>query len=267
LSGDLWEGKIVNRRKSGGLYYAHQTIAPITDETGAVKEFVAIQTEVTDIEEMQRQLEAHDDILRHELRTQLSVIRAHTEQIEAQGDAEPHQTEGIIQAIDELLSTAQKTRDLQRFLEQTIEPSPIDLVPLVKETVSAQRDRFPDATITCNIPSKAVALSVGEIRRALSELIENGIKHNDRSSPEITVSVIPGSESVELVIADDGPGIPPIEYETYEDTVSTQLNHRTGGGLDLAYWIARRSGGQLSVTDREPRGSRVTIRLLTPEKT
>lgn len=44
--GEQWEGKVINRRKSGGLYYAHQTIAPITTEVGEVEQFVVLQTEI-----------------------------------------------------------------------------------------------------------------------------------------------------------------------------------------------------------------------------
>ena len=215
------------------------------------------------IVEMTRQLEAHDDILRHELRTQLSVIRSRTEQIEAENDVEVPQTESLTQAIDELLSTAQKTRDLQRLLEQTADPSLRDTVSLIEDLVATQHDRYPDATITCETPPEAMALCVTEIKRAISELVENSIVHSDRSSPEVTINVTTGDEWVDLSIADDGPGIPSIEYETYDEALRTQLNHRTGVGLDLAYWIARRSGGQLSVSNREQRGSVVTIQLLT----
>jgi PAS domain S-box-containing protein len=44
--GSIWEEEIVNCRKDGTLYYANQTVAPITGEEGRVSSYVAIQTDV-----------------------------------------------------------------------------------------------------------------------------------------------------------------------------------------------------------------------------
>lgn len=54
--GEIWQADVVDRRKDGELYYASQTIAPITegDET---KAFVAIQTDITERKERKQQLE------------------------------------------------------------------------------------------------------------------------------------------------------------------------------------------------------------------
>jgi PAS domain S-box-containing protein len=49
-AGDVWKEEITNQTKSGDHYHARQTIAPLTDETGAVDGFVAIQTDITEQE-------------------------------------------------------------------------------------------------------------------------------------------------------------------------------------------------------------------------
>ncbi len=45
LAGQPWRGTVVNRHKSGQAYSSVQSIAPITDETGAVTHFIAIMQE------------------------------------------------------------------------------------------------------------------------------------------------------------------------------------------------------------------------------
>ncbi|MFW5950064.1 MAG: PAS domain S-box protein, partial [archaeon] len=50
-SGETWEEEIINERGDGELYHAHQTIAPVTDETGTIEAYVAIQTDITDQKE------------------------------------------------------------------------------------------------------------------------------------------------------------------------------------------------------------------------
>ncbi|HHT9107420.1 MAG TPA: diguanylate cyclase domain-containing protein [Candidatus Wunengus sp. YC64] len=55
LSGEVWRGEIVNRRKDGGLYTVQQTITPLRDMQGKGVHFVAIHEDITD----KKQSEAH----------------------------------------------------------------------------------------------------------------------------------------------------------------------------------------------------------------
>ncbi|HMD96094.1 MAG TPA: PAS domain S-box protein [Terriglobia bacterium] len=48
LSGRVWQGELVNRRKDGTLYTEAATIAPVRDESGAVTNFISIKQDVTD---------------------------------------------------------------------------------------------------------------------------------------------------------------------------------------------------------------------------
>ena len=47
LKGEVWQGRVTNRHKSGGLYTAEQTITPILDGDGVVTHFVAIHEDIT----------------------------------------------------------------------------------------------------------------------------------------------------------------------------------------------------------------------------
>ncbi|WP_256403346.1 PAS domain S-box protein [Halorubrum salinum] len=62
-SGGVWEEEIVDRRKDGTLYHAHQTIAPVFDEAGTVSRFVAIQTDITDRKQAEGRLKQYRDIV------------------------------------------------------------------------------------------------------------------------------------------------------------------------------------------------------------
>lgn len=263
LSGESWEGTLINRRKSGGLFYVYAVIEPILDETGDVTEFVAVQTEITDIEEMRQQLQAQDDLLRHELRTHLNLIQLYAEELEYETQTDFPQVEKILGVTDDLLEIAEKTRDLRRFLTRTTEPEPVDVTAIARTVAEEQRARYPDATIELDAPETAVALSVPDLKRALTELLENSVEHSDIDSPTVTVTVSTTTtdDAVRLTVADDGPGIPPLEYETFEGKQPTPLTHGTGLGLNIAYWIARRSGGQFHVESNDSRGATVTIQL------
>ena len=47
-SGEVWDGELTNRRKSGERCWADTTIAPITDDEGAIEHYVAVERDITD---------------------------------------------------------------------------------------------------------------------------------------------------------------------------------------------------------------------------
>ncbi|WP_193308948.1 PAS domain S-box protein [Halorubrum halophilum] len=63
LDGEVWEEELVDRRRGGELYHAHQTIAPVTDDDGEVTRLVAIQTDITDRKEAMARLKQYRDIV------------------------------------------------------------------------------------------------------------------------------------------------------------------------------------------------------------
>lgn len=48
LSGNVWRGEMVNRRKDGQLYVGEQTITPVINSLGEIENFIAIQQDVTE---------------------------------------------------------------------------------------------------------------------------------------------------------------------------------------------------------------------------
>lgn len=48
LSGAIFRGAIINRKKSGELYYAEKTISPIRDQSGVITHFVSTDKDVTE---------------------------------------------------------------------------------------------------------------------------------------------------------------------------------------------------------------------------
>jgi len=63
MAGDVWEEEIVDQRKDGSRYHAHQTIAPVTDEDGAISRFIAIQIDISDRKAAMRELKQYRDIV------------------------------------------------------------------------------------------------------------------------------------------------------------------------------------------------------------
>jgi PAS domain S-box-containing protein/putative nucleotidyltransferase with HDIG domain len=58
LSGEVWQGQLVNRRKDGRLYSEEMTITPVIEDEGQISHFVAIKQDVSERNQRQRVLEA-----------------------------------------------------------------------------------------------------------------------------------------------------------------------------------------------------------------
>lgn len=58
LSGHAWQGIIKNRKKDGSPYWVNAVVNPIIDSKGHIVEFIAIRTDITDIEMIRENLRA-----------------------------------------------------------------------------------------------------------------------------------------------------------------------------------------------------------------
>lgn len=59
-SGRVWEGELVNRKKSGELFYEYTTISPITDQTGKISHYLAVKQDITQCKQAQEALAESD---------------------------------------------------------------------------------------------------------------------------------------------------------------------------------------------------------------
>jgi diguanylate cyclase (GGDEF)-like protein/PAS domain S-box-containing protein len=56
LSGEVWSGEIIDKRRDGTLYHEELTIAPVTDENDVICHFVGVKQDISERKRMQAQL-------------------------------------------------------------------------------------------------------------------------------------------------------------------------------------------------------------------
>jgi PAS domain S-box-containing protein len=73
-AGQVWRGRLVNRRKDGSVYTEDETITPVTGADGAITHFIAVKQDVTEYQEVRDRLAARDDLFRLLLENALDII-------------------------------------------------------------------------------------------------------------------------------------------------------------------------------------------------
>lgn len=262
-AGGVWEETIVNERKNGQLYHATQTIVPVLDDTRSVQKYVAVQTDTTSHRDTDQLLEVLDRILRHNLRNEVSVIMGQAEILERATTGElAARADSIVEKAVELISRADKERKIVRLLRRQAAPTEQGLAGVIDRAVGNTRDDHPAAEIDVSVPNACSVTASPAFQEAVEELLANAIVHNDATTPMVDVSVTEHPSTVDLTIADNGPGISEQEIDIMNGAQSiSPLYHGSGLGLWLVYWITVLSGGWIAFEPNDSGGSIVTIHL------
>ncbi|WP_262342911.1 sensor histidine kinase [Haloplanus rubicundus] len=232
--------------------------ATTDDEDNPVARTVLFR-DVTDRRTREQRLTVLNRILRHNVRNDLDVVLAYADQI---GDEEIRA--GVRENTASLLELSTKVRDAAEVMAESTEPpESVDLADVAHTVVDQFRadDEASDISLVC--PDEVLISSHrAVIRQALSELVENSLEHTTTDSPHVEVSVREASdETVELSVADDGPGLPERERDILDAGTETQLKHGQGIGLWFVTWAVTQLGGDLQFRENDPEGSIVTIQL------
>ena len=269
-SGEVWQGEVVNERKDGTQYVIDQTVAPITDDDGENVGFVAVNRDVTDLKEYERELEAQNDRLKrygetvaHDLRNPLASLEADLRHFEATVDA----SEGTVDAgavrtlCDDVESSIDRmTRLIDDLLEmakqgqRVLDPETVSLAAVARETWT----QLDADSADLSVEDATVAADPDRLQELLANLFRNSIEH---AGEDVHVRVRPLDFDVGFAVEDDGPGIPPDERETVFDRGFTTAADGTGFGLAIVERIADAHGWSVTVADGERGGARFEFRV------
>ncbi|UWG49058.1 Signal transduction histidine kinase [Halanaeroarchaeum sp. HSR-CO] len=275
LSGEVFEGEVVNRRADGEFIHVDQTIAPVEDDSGEIERFVAVNSNITDLKRRQEQLEEQRDrardlrqrlsvlnrIMRHDLRSSVNIIKGNAGLASARHDLEMLET--IQNQADEILEIAENARLIEESLATTEDANTVqEVTALLQTKIAKLRREHPSVSIDSTLPEALPVSAHHRLDAALEQILRNAVEHNDADRPVVQVHLrSPGTDRVEIVIADNGPGIPDGEIEPLNAEIEHALRHTSGLGLWIAYWLVHESGGDISFGENDPRGTTVTIRL------
>ncbi|NWG16156.1 MAG: PAS domain S-box protein [Chloroflexi bacterium] len=294
LSGQVWQGRLVNRRKDGSLYIEEQTITPVRDGSGAITHFVAIKQDITEREQAE-QMRLEQERLKlnlrkeqelnvlvqkavstlfHDIRTPLAAIgtakdmlnlyfdRINEEQRREKLESIDRQLRYVLELLDDMMMVVTGSLNYDVF-----KPAPVNLPALCQASIgeirmaagSGHRFRFvTDGRIrTAKVDEMLVS-------RILLNLLSNAVKFSPEAS-EIRLELSRQDDWIVLRVIDQGIGIAeadqPHIFEPFYRAESARGVGGTGLGLNIVRDCVTRHQGQVSVESRLGAGATFTVRL------
>lgn len=236
------------------------SVEAVSDHRGQTTGYAVVVHDVTERHAYEKRLEVANRVLRHNLSNELNVVLGHANHVaDATGDPElATAAEEIRTAAVGLQETSEKARELVGSERHHGEPEPVAVAEPTRH-VAAEFGSAAEIRLSVT-DTRAVVGSRQAYTTAVENVVENAVEHHD-GDPTVWIEIEETDDEVVVTVADDGPGIPETDRAAVERGSETPLEHTSGLGLWIAHWTATAVGGELRLGDREPRGTRVELRL------
>lgn len=211
-----------------------------------------------------RMIRVLNRVLRHNVRNDLNAVIGYTELLRNQlDDTGVKYADIITQNAERLTELSNTARKLEKQIDTPPEISSIDVVPVATRLAAEINEEYPDATVDVRTPESAVAESSPRLETALRELLDNAANHAG-DAPSITLTVRAEGRKVRLRVADNGPGLPKQDRAILLSGTETPLEHGSGLGLWLTYWIVESFNGTLRLNESDER-TYIEVELIRSE--
>ncbi|MDY3560118.1 PAS domain S-box protein [Gemmata sp. JC673] len=270
--------ELLNYRKDGKPFWNALTVAPVRDEAGALTHFVAIQTDVSPLKQLEAQLlqsqkmEAVGQLaggVAHDFNNLLTVILGFGGML---GDRLAGRDRTL---INEIVKAGERAAGLTRQLlafsrQEVIQPRPLSLNVVVAEAERLLRRLIGEdielATVAAPDLAQVVA-DPGQAEQVLMNLVVNArdaMPTGGRLTVETRNVERDGARHVLLSVTDTGCGMSDeVKSRLFEPFFTTKGAGRgTGLGLAVVHGVVEQAGGRIEVDSAVGRGT--TFRVYFP---
>ncbi len=268
--GNVWHGRLCNRKKNGDEYWVESTIVPFLNDRGKPYKYVSARTDITTLVETEQALilareEAESanhaksrflSSMSHELRTPMNAImgfgqllRMETEQ--PLNTSQQENVDEIFKASHHLLNLINEILDLATIESGRVDLSmePVGLAEVIIESLQlitplAQR-RGIDITLTLNgtaitaeqlsQKNHAVRVDRTRLKQVMLNLLSNAVKYNHENG-KIVIDCAIKDQQARVSIMDTGPGLDTADQAQLFKPftrLGTQQSEVEGAGIGL----------------------------------
>jgi PAS domain S-box-containing protein len=235
---------------------------------GAIQDITERKEFEQRLKEQRDNLDVLNQVLRHDIRNDLQLVTVYAELLSEHADDQEAEeyVENILENAEHAVELTKTARTMADVMLTTAESSQERNLRLVLErTLDEIRSTYSGASITVDgsLPSVTV-LADDMLDSVFRNILKNAIQHNDKSVPEVTVSVQTHEASTTVRIADNGPGVPDGQKADIFGKGEKGLDSQgTGIGLYLVNRLVDSYGGDVWVEDNDPEGAVFVVELPT----
>ena len=268
---ELRPQEIAISRNGRDMHLAVMT-TPLTRDDGVSEGVVLVFDDVTPLIRAQK-VAAWREVARrlaHEIKNPLTPIQLCAERMRRHFSGAPDATRHLVEEctttiVGEVESLKGLVDEFSQFARMPAPRAvPTDLHQLLSDALTLYNGIFTDVEIRRAFADRLPTVTVDpeQIRRVVINLVDNAIEAMDqRGTIDIETQHDPSNNLVRVVVADDGPGIPPAEREKLFLPYYSTKRRGSGLGLAIVRRIVAEHGGSIDVSDNTPRGTRFAIEL------
>lgn len=281
---------IINYSKSGRKYWLDLNIIPLKNEKGEVTHFAAIERDLTEIKQAEKDIEGKNlqlqelneaknkflGIASHDLRNPLYLIRSFSEALkdETVGDLNPKQKEflqKIFDASSYMKSLLDNLLDISKIesgkIELDLKAQDLNLLAKTQSELNQILANKKDIKLHLNLAEiPKVSIDENAIIQVMGNFLGNAIKF---SPPNTSVHIFTEKREnhVQFSVKDEGPGLSDGDQKLLFGEFQTLSSKPTGGekstglGLAIVKKIINLHGGDVGVTSKLGHGSTFYFKL------
>lgn len=258
--GNVWKGRLINKKKDNTLYEEEVSLSPIHNEQGDITHYVAVQDDVTYASQLEKQVRQSHKIqavgilaggIAHEFNNLLVPIIGFSNRV--QNSLETSSKE--YDYLERVLRAARHARDLIKqmllFSHSTEgQLQKINIAPLIKEMLKLYQNTLPTSiqlTVNVNLDVPEIMADPGQVHELLMNLCRNA-KGAIEVTGKISVSLkeVNVAELIDfkgqlltgtylcLTVKDTGKGMSAATLERIFEPFFTDKPQGQGTGLGLA---------------------------------
>jgi PAS domain S-box-containing protein len=287
-SGRDWRGIFLNKKKSGDYYWEQALISPVVDATGKFTHYVGIKEDITQIREIEREIEEQRlkyfhqskmaDVgllaasILHEVANPIAaihgIISAQLKEIEEGKSSGPENMQLALTLVNRL-------SDITYEISEFTSPHPdkrelVDFNSIIRSTchLVSFDSRWKNITLSIDLEKEIPAISgyKDQLSHLLVNLLVNAadaVAGNDTSPAKIQVRTHLDNNTVKLLIKDNGHGMTEeiIAHATEPFFTTKRAGKGTGLGLSLCDSIIKNHDGKLTIESLVGLGSDICIEI------
>jgi PAS domain S-box-containing protein len=285
-SGDTWQGEMCNRSKDGHLYWVNTTIVPFLAKNGQPESFVSISTDITSNKLNSQKLQK----AKEELSQQIGKLEMANAELDQFAYVASHDLKSPLNGITQLVTWLEE--DCHEILPEEsqehlslLKSRSKRMIALLNDLLDysrAGRQEYPDENFnlaqlvanifdlqgnregfTCHADNIEISLQKIPFELVIRNLISNALKHHDKTTGKIFISLTKSDEFYRVRVQDDGPGIPPKLHnkalEMFQTLQSRDKTEGSGMGLALVKKTVLHHGGTLAIDSSGGQGTGIII--------